>query len=96
MAVTDVGTARGAVTGSKLVVVGAGTGRVEEADGCEDAGVMAITDVGTARGAVTGGKLVVDGAGTGRLEEELEGINGTVGVADGSEEGVDVDGVARV
>ena len=57
---------------------------------------MAITDVGTARGAVTGGKLVVVGAGTGRLEEELEGINGTVGVADGSEEGVDVDGVARV
>ena len=46
---------------------------------------MAITDVGTARGAVTGGKLVVVGAGTGRLEEELEGINGTVGVADGSE-----------
>ena len=57
---------------------------------------MAIADVGIARGAVTGGKLVVVGAGTGRLEEELEGINGTVGVADGSEEGVDVDGLARV
>ena len=57
---------------------------------------MAITDVGTARGAVTGGKLVVVRAGTGRLEEELGGNNGTVGVADGSGEGVAVDGVAKV
>ena len=57
-------------------------GRVEEADGCEDAGVMAITDVGTARGAVTGGKLMEVRAGPDKLEDELEGINGIVGVAE--------------
>ena len=57
---------------------------------------MAIADLGTARKAVTGGKLIVVGAGPDRLEDELEGINGNVGVIDGSVEGMDVDGVARI
>ena len=57
---------------------------------------MAIADVGTAREAVTGGKLMVVGAGPDRLEDELEGINGNAVVADGSEEGMAVDGVTRV
>ena len=57
---------------------------------------MAIADVGTAREAVTGGKLMVVGAGPDRLEDELEGINGNVGVVDGSVEGMAVSGVAIV
>ena len=55
---------------------------------------MTIAGVGTVR--VAGGKLMRVGAGPGRLGAELEGINGNVGGADGSVEGVAVDGVAEV
>ena len=45
---------------------------------------------------MTGGKLMVVGAGPDRLEDELEGTNGNAVVADGSGEGMAVDGVTRV
>ena len=60
-------------------------------------GEMTIAGVvGTVREAVAGGKLMGVGAGPERLRAELEGIDGTVGGADGSVEGVTVDGVAEV